>query len=137
MVIDETTGLPELPEGQWWRVEEEEAPGLAVYAKSIQVSIVERYREYRKEHRYRVNWFGRYVPSGLTIDLWTDNDRVLRTQTIYSEKPGIWGYYPVPRNEVTHGDVLRTAKLIIESRDREIAAAALLGDYPPKKLGAL
>lgn len=107
-MLDENTGLPELPKGYFWRVTEGHAAGIWRVHPCIRVSLM--------KHTTRLRWFKR-VPA-----VKEEEDYRFRRREDFQE----WG---------VHSDIREMAQEIDREvrLDREISG--YVGDYPPKKLG--
>lgn len=140
--IDETTGLPELPEGQFWRVEKAERNhgGLFVEYRMppFQLSIYRRFKQTRKVPK-EVRWLPGIVWG--TRETETIEEQRMNSQSIFimeSEAPP--ENTEGPRNEPRRNDrltadaILRTAHRIMEERAERERVRNLIGDYPPKSL---
>lgn len=143
ITLDETTGLPQLPEGQFWRVRSANSdnPNLAVVmlmaTQTVHgtvrkwwwnvptTTVTEKWlesayvREWYKENG-AVAWEENNVPA----DVPTNFDKTTRMDGLYS-------YYDV---SVTKETILRTAIKILEKRAEQAEKTKFFGDYPPKSL---
>lgn len=119
--ISEATGLPELPEGQWWEVREN-YPWSEAFARGFPFS------EFVVAIREKVTFTtlpepGRYW--------WSKSKPAVTTsQTVDVARAGIDHPTLTPRL------IRKAAFELVQKRNREAKSAALLGVYPPKKLGA-
>lgn len=116
MKIDKETGLPELPEGYFWRVENGFDPGDGGVYPGIEVRLEKRTTKLR--------WFKR-VPCSRTVEnFWRRREDI--------DPGGV----AVAIREVA-AEIYNESKTYLpihEEIDAEIES--YVGDYPPKKLGA-
>lgn len=122
------TGLPELPEGMFWRVKRWDPSGLlSVTEPSVIVAIIHEFRYELTTRRqidlgiFSFDWGWETVPK-------VRSDEV-ESATVFTEDNVI-----VPPSSLTPADILRTAERVYKRWQESVEAASLLGDYPPKKL---
>lgn len=163
-MIENTTGLPELPEGQFWRIEK--SPPSAYFGPSYkyQLCIME-YVPYpliieisNPEYRWW-NFAPKTIRRASTnedgvkkiecsgISHWIRDDEI-SGQDLQELKKAEKRYYrsgldkssyishPRSSNELTSLNIRRTAERMIAGRAEKARVAGLLGDYPPKSLPA-
>lgn len=120
ITIDTETGLPELPEGQFWRVTDYQPifSGLTGYGAGHSVQIVEHVTSPTVQTRWR--WFR-----------WIEIEGEPETRVNVLQHRQI-------SEALSEESILKTAIDLLESieeaRLAEEAIARLVGDYPPKKL---
>lgn len=128
MKKDEQTGLPELPEGMFWRVKRwDPSSTLPEVQPSVIVSI-------RREIKYE-------VPSRRRIDLgpfsfywgW-ETETVQKTEEVENGTVMTEENVTVHPRDLTSADIVRTAERVFTRWQKTVEASSLLGDYPPKKL---
>lgn len=142
--IDETTGLPKLPEDHFWRIEE----------NRIQIMESGEWTEWgapepyyyepdEKESREVIETVsigvGRRVriPNGNPPK---EEHRYLTHISKYSKRYGKWGYklsigeYLLDGNPVTPDNILERCTEVLQEWEDEKKRKELYGDYPPKKL---
>lgn len=116
MDINYTTGLPELPEGYWWRVKRED---IEHYGSWVSVNIMRR------------------VPKR---SFWTDKPHPTKTTTVvfvYSyERWEKFASATAPKVRIFEiaAHVLRKAEDRWRTENQADEVTDLLGDYPPKRL---
>lgn len=148
IIIDETTGLPELPEGEVWQVEE--SPGFAFdRAEGWYVSILGPERE-PKWSDWEEDWLQdypsairressttqvRHVPVGRT---WYGKKKTRRevrhlsepvSRTRWVQRIRFQGDYPTAK------DVKLAAIKAVRDRAKRAEASQLIGLYPPNTIG--
>lgn len=120
--IDEETGLPVLPEGQFWSVREMGWHG-------IQVALMTRMKyDYPGERSFWDIIFFRKVPNQSRMEDIRIDSRILQVDDIDGERKNL------KLSEITPEIIRNTAIRILDNRAKIRAAHNLLGDYPPKKL---
>ena len=143
ITIDETTGLPELPEGQFWRVGPTRHDNLAMLQlmeKTLVTTTTKRRRvvtevvsdgEKELVSRYIQEF---YKENGLTE--WKEEDTPPSAIPENFKKGGGRQGRPIHYRDtsVTKESILRTAIKIMEKIAEENERATLYGDYPPKSL---
>lgn len=142
--IDNTTGLPYLPPGQFWRVRER-SPGWYDNHNSeyVVVELVERKTGETRRKRYFLG-----IPFGYeTIEQTTEDtlayqvawdpektapaDREEWVVTVDGVK-----YIPITGSELKPEFILAAAEKALEWYGQKLKSEALLGDYPPKSLAS-
>jgi len=116
MNIDLATGLPELPEGHFWRVAHPlEAWGFGEcdHARlQVELRVTTTVTSQVKTGRFFGEW--------MTVQ--KESSSVVVTENCDGTSPA---------------DVLEAARRAMENFEARQAAHALVGDYPPKQLGAV
>jgi len=155
MKISNLTGLPELPEGQYWRVGQSGGAtnrlGFSLFGDPIGAYVEIRERGTKIEEVDKTfNIFGREFVHG-TEEKEVETDECVfrefikrRTPfdvTVYgedeSEPIGVRESFRenyVQAHELTREDILQTVLKLLTRRDEEAKSKELLGDYPPKNL---
>lgn len=117
MKIDETTGLPELPEGYFWRVYGQVDDGDYWYQGQLCITLQEQYMRKR---------------------LWRKDVEDTRTirKAFLSKKT----YEEVKRQGSTDDSIVRglARGIMLDEKDKlewETFTKKYVGDYPPNKLG--
>ena len=126
--IDKRTGLPELPENQYWEVVETWEPrwfiaGLEDYEK-IKIHEMRLYRDNTGRYKDVVKrrWWGKKY-----------------TESVLSEKPTRLCYEKIKTDEfgnITEELALNAALNIMKYRASKEKEKSLVGKYPPNKLDA-
>lgn len=134
--IDPDTGLPELPEGQWWEVREVQNFGYMIHdyehgAPSVEVAIMAEMTVSRSvEKKGRWPW-----SKPKTETVMAPKDAALASRWIdRDDAEAKWKY--VHRTDLKAEDIRRSAEELVEAERIKAEAAKLLGKYPPKKLAA-
>ncbi len=144
MPLDVETGLPVLPENQFWRVKEREAgwwdSGLPPY---VEVELVERVKF---DHRRRRTFLG--IPLGYHAWEVVTKETVIARQSLWSDLKtpdnyagrSVWhngtSYYAVTPDSIEPEWIIRAAEKALDEYETKEASKKLLGDYPPKSLNA-
>lgn len=153
-MIDETTGMPELPEGMAWKVEEVDRYSGNTLKVSLCVREMREMEVGETERVTRKHWFSKPRTEVLTIceevEIWVpkyskelrDVIEVNPEDDVPEDYRPLW---PVTSRDYvryldpTPENVRKTAEEIWEKYDSVNRAAqqrkALVGMYPPKKLG--
>lgn len=137
---DTITGLPELAEGEYWRVQRRDYRGLlfdpyfsAPYELRICRDVEEKVLTPRK-------WL--WITTGYDVSTKTavrvidkDDIRAMRkgVERDPKDSPELW-YRQAHDFSLTPNAIRETAARMIESRAESSRIKSLLGDYPPKKL---
>lgn len=135
--IDPNTGLPELPEGYFWRVDQplslpkKEYPIYGGYTprptpdkSRLRIYLVQTIKGSNKVRQYRgKNRFTRWITANETVQVDASFEREV---TRYGEDCK-------GRNAIA---VRNAAKRIMKRWNADKEASKLVGDYPPKKLEA-
>jgi hypothetical protein len=140
MTIDISTGLPALPEGQYWRVSNDYNVRGAYPERFVSVNLM-RVTHIRKR-RYIDFLFE--IPWGY---IEYDEHTLLDESPVWSETPHSpeWvsnnlqvdlrdGYPMATIDELTPTMILKTAEELLARYKKKQENLSLLGDYPPKKL---
>jgi hypothetical protein len=129
--INEATGLPELPEGQWWEVRKSPAPNPSdyLYVPSAGIpwfEVVIRETRTFQELPEPGRWpWSRDIP-GKSVSKVVD----IASQDLWDHKLKRYARDLTPRL------IRKAAFSLIQSQNREARMLSLLGAYPPKKLDA-
>jgi hypothetical protein len=110
-MIDENTGLPELPDGQRWRIAEEywySTIGFPCYTGRLSIGLEESYT----------------VPGKRRFRFLGPRTQEQRWKTVYSET--IQGNHPIAARNA--------ANRIMKRVEKDRIKKSLIGTYPPKKL---
>jgi hypothetical protein len=138
IMIDPATGLPALPEGQFWRVIEKTVQAFSGTEKAkYEIQLLEtqpdaQETKYRYEpYHWSFNWLdklwggdGRAVPYTKAIKVWPLTIARLEIKTVDT------GATPT----LTPASIKAAAEELLKIRAREKQVASLLGDYPPKTI---
>lgn len=133
--IDPITGLPTLPDGQWWEVREIPYHWNSFYliiAKNVDVAS-------RVSCRTRRAWWNAWLmPDKVTEVPASTEVKTVAEKPIY-ESAGITlttTAQPEPElaKKLTPDLILATAQALLDEVEDSRATKALLGAYPPKKL---
>lgn len=157
MNIDPTTGLPELPEGYFWRIAEIKSD----YTTTIYYRAQIMYTITRATTPERKHWWSFQKPSpevvvtehvraygtvqdAVKVAKRAENKAAWEAEHGTNEDYGFYhsgGYIATEASLLTKGDVLTAAKLALDKWEaakdaklKKAASDALLGDYPPKVL---
>lgn len=139
--IDDLTGLPKLPEGQWWEVLDDsnrfdgyvymDAPRFRVELRTTEPGPM----AYKLERRH---WWSRVrkVEAGRTTRIVTLDSSCVMDADVYTpeadeKRPALASG---GATELTPEAILKTAERIARRRAKEQETVALLGKYPPKRL---
>lgn len=147
ITLDETTGLPQLPEGQFWRVR-------SAHYDSSDLAMVVLMAKHTMRGTVR-KWWGWNVPTTTVDEKWLesayvrewyekDGKTAWEKNNVPADVPtnfnkttrmdGLSAYYDI---SVTKETILRTAIKIIEKRAEQAEKTKFFGDYPPKSLNTL
>lgn len=140
-MLDKLTGLPEVPEGYWWRVtrERQQVSGWDPYPSVQNGGLSSTGWSYRMvgivslmTTEYRTgpsHWYTKAKPQTVEVARYRHTIRIKADSSNYNY-------------EITPHSILRTAVGIMASweadkklKAQQRAVDSLMGDYPPKRLG--
>lgn len=137
--INLETGLPEIPEGHFWRVVDQDTHwGIYPY---VSVQMILPFTITRREKK-KFLWF-KYEGAEITernesiiIDqgIWDPNvEAGDDTAIVFTDLEGV-RRPALHRNELTPESILAAAQKGLNTYQKRLTAKSLMGDYPPKKL---
>ena len=129
-VIDSTTGLPKLPEGDWWEVRKQMKTDYSIGAMS--------YYTYWSGH-YEVVWFTKELKTVYRRKHWWSlwESQIEELQTVEKEKFSVYTKIqgePVKATKLTTKEIREAANHAYDAVTAREKTENLLGKYPPKKL---
>lgn len=129
-MIDNLTGLPALPEGDWWEVRDHEVTTRSFYD----------YSEYSYFDGYEVAWMTPNASKTKTVYKRKNWYSLFKSYfDEYSEEPIVYGRWKIESAETSkkHIDakgVKKAAKQLVAHMEGKSVTRSLLGKYPPNKL---
>lgn len=147
--IDEATGLPELPEGQFWDIQEDfiairENAEPSEWRDALQPQAFYDNFAHTRETRAVIrmvekkSWMRKVTVGEPVLQVRDIN----QSQIVRSKKYGEWDttYSPIPRcvesDPVTRENIVERCTEILFQWEMEKARQGLYGHYPPNKLEA-
>lgn len=137
MTIDQNTGLPQLPEGYFWRVEEHT---ITIFADAV-------WGEWRENVR---GWYQGSKTAELRVrkerrrgflfgSVKVNEVRIKHTQRMHLKTYGEWEFSEgkmrnTEADPVTPGNVVERCQEVLLEWEADKSRKAIYGDYPPKKL---
>lgn len=134
IIMDPTTGLPELPEGHFWKVRRRKRYGFSEvalssyeYVSGFEVVWMEpnptgTERVYGRKYWY---WFAKDY-----YDVRSDTPQEKAKGSVYTSVQGV----RTEALELRDDEILETAIRVFEKVQADKHTLTLLGDYPPKSL---
>ena len=125
--IDKRTGLPELPENQYWEIIEDTEPTRYYEGLSFE------YKQFREMRLYRDNT-GRHKE--VTKRRWWGKKY---TASVLDEQPELLARGRINKGAqgvITKESCLDAAMDVLERHQAKLEADTLIGKYPPNKLDA-
>jgi hypothetical protein len=128
IIIDSTTGLPELPEGHFWSVKRTKVHDYGfAYFSGFAVVWMEPNPTGKKRVHGRKHWYWLFSSY---YDVPCTEPREKARGTVYTDVQGA----RTEALELRPDEILEAAVKVVQKVADDERTIALLGDYPPKRL---